>query len=248
MEAGDPGVPGHRRPPSHRDAAAAQVPPHRRVRPVQLRRRRTRPSPGRCSTTSGDRSSPTPRSRRPAGRSSWWPTACPPTVAPGDALALDVHVVSDRRTDLTGRIDAELTWDGGGHRWAFEGDVAGRLVRPGRHRPVRGPRRHRRTGRSTSPASSATTRSPTSTVRRSVSRRHSGRAGAREFRSHEMGGYRSVHADDGAVRACGEGRRTRPQGPPAGAVADRVLPLGRRQEVGHGRHRHHADGLRASPT
>lgn len=47
----------------------------------------------------------------------------PATVRPGDALALDVHVVSDRRLDLSGRIDVELAWDGGSHRWAFEGEV-----------------------------------------------------------------------------------------------------------------------------
>ena len=47
----------------------------------------------------------------------------PETVRPGQALALDVHVVSDRRTDLSGRVDAELSWEGGCHRWSFEGDV-----------------------------------------------------------------------------------------------------------------------------
>lgn len=47
----------------------------------------------------------------------------PAEVRPGDALALDVHVVSDRRHDLSGRVVADLTWDGGSHRWTFEGDV-----------------------------------------------------------------------------------------------------------------------------
>lgn len=47
----------------------------------------------------------------------------PETVSAGDALALDVHLVSDRRTDLSGRVDARLEWDGGTHRWSFEGDV-----------------------------------------------------------------------------------------------------------------------------
>ena len=46
------------------------------------------------------------------------------TIGPGDALALDVHVVSDRRIDLSGRIGAMLEWDGGRHEWSFEGDVA----------------------------------------------------------------------------------------------------------------------------
>ena len=47
----------------------------------------------------------------------------PAEVRPGEAVALDVHVVSDRRTDATGQVDAELRWDGGGHCWSFEGDV-----------------------------------------------------------------------------------------------------------------------------
>lgn len=47
----------------------------------------------------------------------------PAAVRPGDPLALDVHVVSDRRLDLSGRVEAVLCWDGGSHRWAFEGDV-----------------------------------------------------------------------------------------------------------------------------
>ncbi len=47
----------------------------------------------------------------------------PASLDPGDPVALDVHVVSDRRVDLSGRVDARLTWSGGGHAWAFEGDV-----------------------------------------------------------------------------------------------------------------------------
>ncbi len=47
----------------------------------------------------------------------------PATVRPGDALALDVHVVSDRRLDLSGWVHAELAWSGGAHEWTFEGDV-----------------------------------------------------------------------------------------------------------------------------
>ena len=47
----------------------------------------------------------------------------PATVAPGHALALDVHVVSDRRSDLTGTVEVEARWTGGAHRWAFEGEV-----------------------------------------------------------------------------------------------------------------------------
>lgn len=49
----------------------------------------------------------------------------PATVTPGEALALDVHVVSDRRGHLTGTVDVEARWEGGGHRWRFEGEVPG---------------------------------------------------------------------------------------------------------------------------
>ncbi|MGH9135726.1 MAG: glycoside hydrolase family 2 protein [Acidimicrobiales bacterium] len=48
----------------------------------------------------------------------------PPSPHPGDAVALDVHVVSDRRQplrDLAGI--ARLVWPGGGHEWRFAGDV-----------------------------------------------------------------------------------------------------------------------------
>ena len=41
-EAATPGVPGHRRPPAHRDAASPEVPPDGRIRPVHVRRQRTR--------------------------------------------------------------------------------------------------------------------------------------------------------------------------------------------------------------
>lgn len=47
----------------------------------------------------------------------------PAAVAPGRALALDVHVVSDRRVGLTGTVEVEACWEGGGHRWVFTGDV-----------------------------------------------------------------------------------------------------------------------------
>ena len=48
----------------------------------------------------------------------------PGAVAPGDAVALDVHVVSDLRVPLTGAVVvARLSWSGGEHRWRFGGDV-----------------------------------------------------------------------------------------------------------------------------
>ena len=48
----------------------------------------------------------------------------PPTVVPGAALAMDVHVVSDLRTALQSvSCTATLRWAGGGHRWEWSGDV-----------------------------------------------------------------------------------------------------------------------------
>jgi beta-mannosidase len=48
----------------------------------------------------------------------------PATVAPGKALALDVHVVSDLRTALEGAVvSARFSWPGGDHRWRWQGDV-----------------------------------------------------------------------------------------------------------------------------
>jgi beta-mannosidase len=43
---------------------------------------------------------------------------------PGQTLNLNLHVVSDLRTSVTGaRLRAELTWPGGQRHWGFEGDV-----------------------------------------------------------------------------------------------------------------------------
>jgi beta-mannosidase len=43
---------------------------------------------------------------------------------PGDAIALDVHVVSDLRTAIPGvTVTARLGWRDGEHRWSWEGDV-----------------------------------------------------------------------------------------------------------------------------
>ena len=48
----------------------------------------------------------------------------PATVDAGDALALDVHVVSDLRTPLAGAmVEARMSWDGGDHHWRWRGDV-----------------------------------------------------------------------------------------------------------------------------
>lgn len=48
----------------------------------------------------------------------------PATVAAGDSLALDVHVVSDRRTSIEGaRVTATVSWPGGDHTWRWGGTV-----------------------------------------------------------------------------------------------------------------------------
>ena len=48
----------------------------------------------------------------------------PAVVAPGDSLALDVHVVSDLRTSLSEAVvTARLVWAGGHHTWRWQGDV-----------------------------------------------------------------------------------------------------------------------------
>jgi len=47
----------------------------------------------------------------------------PPLLVPGTAVALDVHVVSDRRAPLEGDVTARLSWDGGHHGWRWRGDV-----------------------------------------------------------------------------------------------------------------------------
>ena len=47
----------------------------------------------------------------------------PATVAPGDALALDVHVVNDLRTAVDGEVTATVSWTGGSHDWKWAGAV-----------------------------------------------------------------------------------------------------------------------------
>jgi len=49
----------------------------------------------------------------------------PAEVIPGEALAIDVHIVSDRRVPVQGlEVRARLTWEGGEQRWRFGGAVA----------------------------------------------------------------------------------------------------------------------------
>ncbi len=48
----------------------------------------------------------------------------PAVVTAGQALALDVHVVSDLRAPLDGAVaTAELRWPGGSRSWRWEGDL-----------------------------------------------------------------------------------------------------------------------------
>jgi beta-mannosidase len=48
----------------------------------------------------------------------------PATVRPGQALALDVHVVNDLRSRLEAAlVEAVATWPGGRHGWRWQGDV-----------------------------------------------------------------------------------------------------------------------------
>lgn len=48
----------------------------------------------------------------------------PAAVAPGDPLAIDVHVVSDRRQPVAGaEVEVRASWTGGEHVWRYAGDV-----------------------------------------------------------------------------------------------------------------------------
>ena len=84
----------------------------------------TPPSPGRSSATTA------PKLGYEALREACRPVIVvadrlPATVAPGEALALDVHVVSDLRGQVDdAKITARLFWDGGGSRtWRWRGDI-----------------------------------------------------------------------------------------------------------------------------
>ncbi|HEV3353737.1 MAG TPA: hypothetical protein VG076_12495 [Acidimicrobiales bacterium] len=45
------------------------------------------------------------------------------SYAPGEALALDVHVVNDLRKPVQGQVRAQLQWTGGAQEWRWEGEV-----------------------------------------------------------------------------------------------------------------------------
>ena len=49
----------------------------------------------------------------------------PSSLQPGDALALDVHVVNDRHQDLgESTVAATMEWTGGSHEWRWSGPIA----------------------------------------------------------------------------------------------------------------------------
>lgn len=113
-----------------------------------LRRLKYRPTGGFCLSSLVD---PAPmvstsildHERRPKAAYGSVTDACRPvivvadrvdeTLAAGDALALDVHVVSDLRQPLEGALcTATLTWPTGRHDWAWRGDIpADECVRVG---------------------------------------------------------------------------------------------------------------------
>jgi len=48
----------------------------------------------------------------------------PATVRPGETVAIDVHVVSDRRVaEPDARVRADLSWPGGSHSWSWGGEL-----------------------------------------------------------------------------------------------------------------------------
>ena len=103
---GHPALPGGAAAPPDRDAAPAEVPADRRLHPVHAQRRRpvdlVEPARPRARPEAGP---PGRRRRLPAGDRHRRPAArrC---VEPGDALALDVHVVNDLRRAARGGASA----------------------------------------------------------------------------------------------------------------------------------------------
>ena len=105
----------------------------------ELRRLKYRPSGGfvqyrLADATPGITPSVLDHERRPKAGHAALAAACAPvivvadrlpaTVAAGQPLALDVHVVSDRREPIGGaEVAATLSWPGGGQDWRWQGDV-----------------------------------------------------------------------------------------------------------------------------
>lgn len=104
-----------------------------------LRRLKYRPTGGFCQYSFADREPAVSwavldHERVPKAGFHTLVEACAPLIVvadrpdaaywPGQALALDVHVVSDlRRAVSSARVEAVFSWTGGEHRWWFEGDV-----------------------------------------------------------------------------------------------------------------------------
>jgi len=114
----------------------------------ELRRLKYRPTGGFCQFSLADShpavsNSVLDHERVPKAAYAALRAACAPVIVvadrpaasyrPGSAMALDVHVVSDRRQLLEGcTVRAELAWPGGSHRWGYVGDVpADTVVRVG---------------------------------------------------------------------------------------------------------------------
>jgi beta-galactosidase/beta-glucuronidase len=105
-----------------------------------LRRLKYRPAGGFCHCCFADSAPGTTgavldHERAPKQAYEALAAACAPVIVtadrppaecrPGDALALDVHVVSDRRTPVHGvRVAAVLRWEGGTASWSWEGDLS----------------------------------------------------------------------------------------------------------------------------
>jgi beta-mannosidase len=104
-----------------------------------LRRIKYRPTGGFCHFSFADAYpsvtwSVLDHERRPKAGYAALAEACRPVIVtadrpatayrPGDAVALDVHVVNDLRRPLPGAtVTARLAWDGGEAAWSWEGDV-----------------------------------------------------------------------------------------------------------------------------
>ena len=104
-----------------------------------LRRLKYRPTGGFCHFSFADgRASVTwsvlDHERAPKPAFEALAAACAPVIVtadrpaavygPGDAVALDVHVVSDLRTPVpNARVTADLSWEDGGLSWSWSGDI-----------------------------------------------------------------------------------------------------------------------------
>ena len=135
VEGRDPDLPGPPAALPDRDAAAPEVPPHRRVRHVLPGRQLARRSP---SSVLDHRRVPKPGYE--ALRAACQPVIVvadrpPPHVHPGDRVHLDVHVVSDARIAYGDTIvRAHLRWEEEVRQvWSWQGDIpADECVRVGR--------------------------------------------------------------------------------------------------------------------